>query len=108
MQIKAMLMNSAKTAVYTNPALLPGELAPISRIGAGEVRVDRAIAERGCVERETKSAALSYGAVEVDGVLLSPQVRVDNFRRQGGRTPSEASAMPTMRPAAPSRCGPPV
>ena len=42
--IKAMLMNSAETAVYTNPALLPGELAPITRIGAGELRVDRAIA----------------------------------------------------------------
>ena len=27
-QIKAMLMNSANTTVYTNPALLPGGLAP--------------------------------------------------------------------------------
>ena len=27
-QIKAMLMNSAETEIFTNPALLPGELAP--------------------------------------------------------------------------------
>ncbi len=44
-KIKAMLMNSAETAVYTNSALLPGELAPITRIGAGELRVNRAIAQ---------------------------------------------------------------
>ena len=43
MQIKSMLMNSAETQVFTNPALLPGGLAPITRIGAGELRVDKAI-----------------------------------------------------------------
>ncbi len=43
-QIKAMLMNSAETEIFTNPALSPGELAPITRIAAGELRVDRAFA----------------------------------------------------------------
>ena len=39
-------MNSAETTVYTNPALAPGQLAPITRIGAGELRVARAIGRR--------------------------------------------------------------
>ncbi len=65
-KIKAMLMNSAETAVYTNPAVLPGELAPITRIGAGELRVDRAVAQTAIAwNRATKSAALSFGALEV-------------------------------------------
>ena len=65
-QIKAMLMNSAETTVYTNPALLPGELAPITRIGAGELRVDRAIAMNTIAfNRKTHSASLSFGALEV-------------------------------------------
>ncbi len=42
LEIKAMLMNSAETAIYTNPATQPGVLAPVTRIGAGEVRVDAA------------------------------------------------------------------
>ena len=32
----------AETNIFTNPATLPGVLAPITRIGAGEVRVDNA------------------------------------------------------------------
>jgi subtilisin family serine protease len=39
LQIKALLMNTAETEVFTNPATQPGVLAPITRIGAGEVRV---------------------------------------------------------------------
>jgi subtilisin family serine protease len=41
-EVKAKLMNSAETSIQTNPALAPGVLAPISRIGGGEVRVDKA------------------------------------------------------------------
>jgi hypothetical protein len=80
-KIKAMLMNSAETVVYTNPALLPGELAPITRIGAGELRVDRAIAKTAIAwNRETKSAALSFGALEVDSnMVVERTLRVENF-----------------------------
>src|SRR6267378_2948989 len=42
-EIKSLLMNTAETNITTNPALQPGVLAPISRIGGGEVRVDRAL-----------------------------------------------------------------
>ena len=82
-QIKAMLMNSAYTVVYTNPALIPGQLAPITRIGAGELRVDRAVALTSAAwNRETKSAALSFGAVEASRPLtITKKLRVENFSR---------------------------
>lgn len=81
-QIKSMLMNSANTTVYTNPALLPGGLAPITRIGAGELRVDRALGLNAIAwTPESESAALSFGAVDVplDGVILLRKVKVRNF-----------------------------
>jgi hypothetical protein len=66
-EIKAALMNSAETDVYTNPATLPGVLAPISRIGAGEVRVDRALAATTAAwDGSSKAAALSFGYLAVD------------------------------------------
>lgn len=66
LQIKSMLMNSASTNVYTNPALQPGRLAPITRIGAGEVRVNKALALKAVAySKENLSAALSFGAKEV-------------------------------------------
>lgn len=83
-QIKAMLMNSAETVVYTNPALLPGGLAPITRIGGGELRVDRAIAQTTIAwNRETRSASLSFGAHEVAvPMVLEQTLRIENFARQ--------------------------
>jgi len=80
-QIKAMLMNSAETTVYTNPALLPGELAPITRIGAGELRVDRALSLNALAwNRKSKSAALSFGAQEVAKMTTLVQtLRVQNL-----------------------------
>lgn len=80
-RIKALLMNSAETAVYSNPALLPGRLAPITRTGAGELRVARAAALTSLVwNRETRSAALSFGAVEADEpMVLTGRLRVENF-----------------------------
>lgn len=82
-QIKAMLMNSAETTVYTNPALIPGELAPITRIGGGELRVDRAIAVNTIAfNRKTQSASLSFGALEVARPMTVEQtLHVQNLSR---------------------------
>ena len=80
-QIKAMLMNSAETEIFTSPALAPGELAPISRIGAGELRVNRAV-ELSSVARErtSHSAALSFGFQNVVAVTtLQRTLLVENF-----------------------------
>ncbi|HEU0202335.1 MAG TPA: S8 family serine peptidase, partial [Burkholderiaceae bacterium] len=94
-QIKAMLMNSAETTIYTNPAVAPGDLAPISRIGAGELRVDRAVALTAIAwNRETKSAALSFGAVEAAAPLvLRQKLRVENF----ADTPRTFTITPSFR-----------
>ena len=81
-RIKALLMNSAETVVYTNPALLPGVLAPITRIGAGELRVDRALKLTSLAwNRKQRAAALSFGAIEVDRRTTTDTLtlRVENF-----------------------------
>jgi hypothetical protein len=112
LQIKAMLMNSAENTVYTNPALAPGELAPVSRIGAGELRVARSVAlGAAAFNRESNSAALSFGAPEVATRLtIEKTLRIANFDhhdKQFTVTPSfrfandEASG--AVRVVAPSR-----
>lgn len=37
-EVKARLMNHASSGIFQNQAVLPGQFAPISRVGAGEVR----------------------------------------------------------------------
>jgi subtilisin family serine protease len=94
-QIKAMLMNSAETVVYTDPAQRPGELAPITRIGAGELRVDRALGLHVVAHnRETRSAALSFGAREVsERMVLEKTLRVENL----SNTEKRFTVTPTFR-----------
>jgi hypothetical protein len=44
LDVKALLMENSEPAVYNNALTQPGYLGPLSRTGAGELRVDRAIA----------------------------------------------------------------
>lgn len=60
-QVKAKLMNSAETNILLNPATMPGVAAPITRIGSGEVRVDRA----------NKITLAAWDAVDPAGISLS-------------------------------------
>jgi subtilisin family serine protease len=46
LEVKARLMNTAETNIGINPVGLPGVLAPITRIGGGEVRVNKAVAAK--------------------------------------------------------------
>ncbi|MDO9149713.1 MAG: S8 family serine peptidase [Hydrogenophaga sp.] len=80
-QIKAMLMNSAHTEVYTNPATLPGVLAPVSRIGAGELRADRALGLSSIAHNvKARTAALPFGFAEVDRKAnLDSELLIENF-----------------------------
>jgi hypothetical protein len=84
LQIKSMLMNSASTAVYTNALIAPGRLAPISRIGAGEVRVNKALALNAIAyNKDDLSAALSFGAHEVSGFAeFEKKLVVENLSNQ--------------------------
>jgi len=44
LDVKALLMETAESNVFENVAIQPGVLAPMSRMGSGELRVDRALA----------------------------------------------------------------
>jgi subtilisin family serine protease len=81
-EVKSRLMNSANTAVYTNPTTAPGELAPISRIGAGELRVDRAAGLTTGVWDATNpfNVGLSFGSVRVAAnTTLVKKIAVRNY-----------------------------
>jgi minor extracellular serine protease Vpr len=80
-QIKAMLMNSAELNIVTNPATQPGVLAPVTRIGAGEVRVARAL-DRSALAYDARSgiASLSFGYEAVVGMVsMTQQLEVANL-----------------------------
>jgi subtilisin family serine protease len=79
--IKALLMNTAETEIYTNPALAPGVLAPITRIGGGEVRVDAALASKTAAwEQDTRAGSLSFGYKTVSSSeLICRKVQVRNY-----------------------------
>ena len=81
-EIKARLMNAANQTVYTNPATQPGVLAPISRIGAGELRVNASAAlTTGLWDASNSySPALSFGSPRATGMMtLSKKVAVRNY-----------------------------
>ncbi len=80
-EVKALLMNTAETEIYTNPALYPGLLAPITRIGAGEVRVDRAVAAMTiAADKKTNIPSLSFGFQPVIGTqVFTKTVNVFNY-----------------------------
>ena len=90
-EVKARLMNTGETDIINDP--LTGELAPITRIGGGEVRVDRAVAATAAAwDADGASAALSFGFVDVtDTVTMTRTVRIrnyDNSRRTYTVTPT--------------------
>jgi len=103
-RLKQLLINNAETEI-DQPAqpdqVIPNALAPISRIGGGEVRVDRAAkATSGAygfdlVKTSTRSGGVSFGFVDVadQGVLVHRRVRVFNTSKQ----PAIFKVKPTYR-----------
>ncbi|MGD2159361.1 MAG: S8 family serine peptidase, partial [Anaerolineales bacterium] len=78
-EVKVRLMNNAETNILNEGA---GPLAPISRIGGGEVRVDRAVnAPAAAWDENVPQGALSFGFVDVhkNTVNLHKTVRVRNY-----------------------------
>lgn len=103
-RLKQLLINSAEVAIDQpgNPSgVIPDSLAPISRIGGGEVRVDRAAqATAGAygfdlVKKGTRGGAVSFGFVDVAdrAALVKQRVRVFNRSRQ----PAIFKVRPTYR-----------
>jgi len=80
-EIKEVLMNTAETNITTNPALAPGVLAPITRIGGGEVRVDRALhSTTAALDDDDNTGSLSFGYVAASSpTTLNKTVRVRNY-----------------------------
>lgn len=81
-EVKARLVNAADKNVYTNPATQPGVLAPISRIGGGEVRVDDAVSLKTAMwdAGDPAGVALSFGAFRSTGVVTyRKKVLVRNY-----------------------------
>jgi hypothetical protein len=81
-EVKARLVNSADSNILTNPATLPGVLAPVSRIGGGEVRVDDAVALTGAMwdAADPAGVVLSFGAYRPTGVTTyRKKVLVKNY-----------------------------
>jgi len=81
-EVKARLMGAADNVIYTNPAALPGELAPITRIGAGEVRVVGAIDNSTVMWESTNPGAnsLAFGYQPTSGNrVLRKRVIVRNY-----------------------------
>ena len=95
-EIKAVLMNTAETEIYTNPATAPGVLAPISRIGGGELRVNRAFASPAAAwDRATGTGALSFGFVDASQSVTTivREVEVRNYTNR----PITYAVRPTFR-----------
>jgi subtilisin family serine protease len=80
-EIKSLLMNTAETTIYINPATQPGVLAPITRIGGGEVRVDRALGSTTAAwDAEANTGSLSFGYQPLtSSQTFTRQVRVQNY-----------------------------
>ncbi|MPZ29041.1 MAG: S8 family serine peptidase [Micromonosporaceae bacterium] len=84
LEIKSVLMNTGETEVFINPGTRPGDLAEITRIGGGEVRVDDAHASTTAAwSAEDKSAGLSFGYHSLSRPsVLSKPVTIHNYSDQ--------------------------
>ncbi len=84
LEIKAVLMNTAETEMMNRPDVFGGRIAPITRIGGGEVRVDRAYESpiAAWVEGD-QTAALGLGFHDLgETTMISKTIRVRNYSSQ--------------------------
>jgi hypothetical protein len=92
LEVKAMLMNNGDIDVVNDA--LTGARAPISRIGGGEVQVDKAIAAPIVAwDKDVPTGALGFGFVDVaDGIVIlkkTVEIRsLDNKARTYTVTPT--------------------
>lgn len=94
LEVKSLLVNNGDTDVVNDP--LTGALAPITRIGGGEVRVDDAVsAPAAAWARDVPSGTLSFGFVDVadQKVTLKATVTIRNY----ANTARTYTVTPTFR-----------
>lgn len=95
-EVKSVLMNTGETDIMNIPAELGGDLAAITRIGGGEVRVDDAVYSPAAAwDSEALAGSLSFGAHEVYEASTSStrNVTVRNYSNQ----PITYNITPTFR-----------
>lgn len=94
-EIKSVLMNTAETNIKTNPLTLGDELAPITRIGGGEVRVDAALnSTTAAWDDKAMTGSLSFGYLATSKPKdLTRKVDVRNY----SGSPITYSITPTFR-----------
>lgn len=69
-EIKSLLMNTAERNILNKATVNGGALAPVSRIGGGEIRVDNAMKSKVAAwDKQSRSGALSFGFRDVDRPL---------------------------------------
>jgi subtilisin family serine protease len=80
-EIKALLMNTAETDIQIDPALQLGVLAPITRIGGGEVRVKDALDSKTAAwDAEDLTGSLSFGYHALaENATFKKRVKVRNY-----------------------------
>ena len=86
-EVRVLLMNNSETDIFVNPVKQPGYLAPITRIGGGEVRVNQAVtAKVVAYEKGTKQGSLSFGynALTSDA-RFKTTIEVKNYSNQTQR-----------------------
>jgi subtilisin family serine protease len=68
LDVKALLMESSETSVFQNAATAPGLLAPMSRMGSGELHADRAAAATTAVwdASDPLAVSISYGTYRLN------------------------------------------
>ena len=82
-EVKALLMNNGETNILNDA--LTGQLASITRIGGGEVRVDRALSAPVVAwDKDVPTGALGFGFVDVadEVVTLTKTVVIRNLDNQ--------------------------
>lgn len=95
LEIRSLLMNTAETNIFTNPATQPGVLAPITRIGGGEVRVNLAAASHTAAwDADDPAASLSFG---YNAIVADQTFKKDVVVRNYGSTTQTYSITPTFR-----------
>lgn len=85
-EIKAILVNTGETEIMNKPLALGGTLAPITRIGGGELRVDHALASPSAAwEADTHQPLISLGFKDWsrDNLLNRAAVTVRNYANTG-------------------------
>lgn len=105
-EVKARLMNSAFTGVQNNPVTEPGVLAPITRIGAGEVRVLPALDLKAIAyDFQSQIPSLSFGYQPVLAQGQPAKVKRMVTIRNLGTSPQTFSATTSFRDPADAASG---